>query len=645
MIPPRSEDWEIKLAEQGLDLVKAPTEEEIENGPIMNHEANFIVEAADFNDVEQSWDKSVQQNPRTEFHSEHVMKDLERMGDDPEHHPVIKKVMGKLLEVATHHDLGLVDSDQAKHVIRHARKHGQLVEKLMDHLQQATMAKAFHSTAKEVLGPEDEKGWGKILDRSITDGCASWHEMHHQLHHDCKKSCGYWGIPKGDDCTFCKDGCPFCDQDDPGRFASIKKAEGLAGSNDQLYMDPIGTSDGPTGPSIQPTPLTDQGTSTETLEKKSSWITYSTDMAGANTPITSEQQTPTSAQGYGAPMESGKGGSNLDSTGLMAPDQGQSINQTLNKSQQASEVPGPPSTGNSQPPAQQQAPAKPSGGGINWLGDIAAGVADAAAIGELGLNPVADAAAVALTTNAVTSSIKYADGDENIPGSTQPSLGQNESTMERHVNTPFTQPSKQTSDRGTTPQTNSPSNTNAISLDGGQKQNAMNPLVDAISPEGNENIIMNGSKSSDYLEMITKEASDSEIYFKGFSDGKSGVEMDKSLSNLSDDYFNGWQDGKIYIHAPIDEIETHLIDMKPGANALPEHMASVDSECDECGSIRVAHCGTCEGSSEDLKETTENVEGPAANAKDTQNMQVAGSVSCKACYGSGIVCMDCGCSR
>ena len=217
--------------------------------------------------------------------------------------------------------------------------------------------------------------------------------------------------------------------------------------------------------------------------------------------------------------------------------------------------------------------------------------------------------------------------------------------MERHVNTPFTQPSKQTSDRGTTPQTNSPSNTNAISLDGGQKQNAMNPLVDAISPEGNENIIMNGSKSSDYLEMITKEASDSEIYFKGFSDGKSGVEMDKSLSNLSDDYFNGWQDGKIYIHAPIDEIETHLIDMKPGANALPEHMASVDSECDECGSIRVAHCGTCEGSSEDLKETTENVEGPAANAKDTQNMQVAGSVSCKACYGSGIVCMDCGCSR
>jgi len=73
--------------------------------------------------------------------------------------------------------------------------------------------------------------------------------------------------------------------------------------------------------------------------------------------------------------------------------------------------------------------------------------------------------------------------------------------------------------------------------------------------------------------------------------------------------------------------------------------ASVDTECNECGSIRVAHCGTCEGSSEDLKETTENVEGPAADAKNTQNMQVAGSVSCKACYGSGIVCMDCGCSR
>jgi len=271
MIPPRSEDWEFKLAEQGLDLVKAPTEEEIKDGPIMNHEANFIVEAADFNDVEQSWNKSVEQNPRTEFHPEHVMKDLEQMGDDPEHHPVMKSVMSKIMEAATHHDLGLIDRDQANHVVRHARKHGQLIGNLMDNLQHVTMAKAFHSTAKELLGPEDEKGWAKVLDESITKGCESWHTMHHQLHHDCKKSCGYWGIPKGkDNCSFCKDGCPFCDQNDPGRFASIKKAEGLAGSNDQLYLDPMftGAGDGNTGPSIQPTPLTDQGTSTETLENK-----------------------------------------------------------------------------------------------------------------------------------------------------------------------------------------------------------------------------------------------------------------------------------------------------------------------------------------------------------------------------------------
>ena len=254
-----------------------------------------------------------------------------------------------------------------------------------------------------------------------------------------------------------------------------------------------------------------------------------------------------------------------------------------------------------------------------------------------------------------------ADGDENIPGSTQPSLGQNESTMERHVTTPFTQPSKQTSGRGT-PQTNSPSNVHSPTVNSQQPANMENPAMQAMAPEGNGNIIMQGSnwKSTDYLESI-KTASDSEIYYQGFHDGRSGKEMDKSLSNLSDDYFNGWQDGQIYVHDPVSENVSNqpqkrslgLIDMKPGSNSLPNlsqenfslHNASVDTECNECGSIRIAHCGTCDGSSEDLKETTENVEGPAADAKNTQNMQVAGSVSCKNCSGSGIVCIDCGCAR
>jgi len=711
MIPPRSEDWEFKLAEQGLDLVKAPTEEEIKDGPIMNHEANFIVEAADFNDVEQSWDKTVQQNPRTEIHSKDLLSDLDQMGDNPENHPVMKKVMGKLLEVATHHDLGLVDSDQAKHVIRHARKHGQLVEKLMDHLQQATIAKAFHSTAKEILGPEDEKGWGKILDRSITDGCASWHEMHHQLHHDCKKNCGYWGIPKGEDCTFCKHGCPFCDQDDPGRFASIKKAEGLAGSNDQLYLDPMftGAGDGNTGPSIKPTPLTDQGTSTETLEKKSSWVLYANDLGAAP----AMPPAPTSPPS----VSSSQGDVQIDTaTGqrdLIAPPQGQAQQYTPSiqqlQQQDAANTPAPTT-----PTPKPKTPAKPSGGGINWLGDIVHGVEIAGGIGLLAV-PGAEgfgAAAIAQGVGGVIGTIKKADGDENIPGSTQPSLGQNESTMERSVTLPInmTGPSKQTSDRGTTPQTNSKGNVNSPSvLDRGQEANMENPAMQAMAPEGNGNIIMTGNwKSTDYLNSI-KEASDSEIYFRGFADGRSGMEMDKSLSNLSDDYFNGWQDGKIYVHLPIEEVTHNLVDMKPGANAahmaaiLPgegltgghekllkvligtptpdEHQlhahakrlgvdkeelrdflygepdlpriklkpfkftASVDTECEECNSVRIAHCGTCEGSSKDLKETTENVEGPAADAKDTQNMQVAGSASCKNCYGSGIVCMDCGCSR
>ena len=246
-----------------------------------------------------------------------------------------------------------------------------------------------------------------------------------------------------------------------------------------------------------------------------------------------------------------------------------------------------------------------------------------------------------------TSWIIEADGDENIPGSTQPSLGQDQSTMERSITLPVDMqgPSKQTSDRGTTPQTNSKGNINSPSvLDKGQEANMENPAMQAMAPEGNGNIIMTGNwKSIDYLNTI-KEASDSEIYFRGFADGRSGKEMDKSLSNLSDDYFNGWQDGKIYVHLPIEEVTHNLVDMKPGANAM--HMASTDTECNECGSIRMAHCGTCEGSSPDLKATTQNVEGPAADAEDNDDkMQVAGSVNCKNCYGSGIVCIDCGCAR
>jgi len=384
-----------------------------------------------------------------------------------------------------------------------------------------------------------------------------------------------------------------------------------------------------------------------------------------------------------------------------------------------------------------------------------------------------------------TSWIIIADGDENIPGSTQPSLGQNESTMERHVITPFTQPSKQTSDRGTTPQTNSPDNTNSISLESGQEANMENPAMQAMAPEGNGNIIMTGNwKATDYLESL-KTASDSEIYFQGFHDGRSGKEMDKSLSNLSDDYFNGWQDGQIYVHDPVSEnVSTQpqkksigLIDMKPGSNSLPSlseervagasqnrkvtvtceecegegckscnnkgkksiqmsrrdakdlleqksreehdqtreahvndsglgpntfgefspreqayldditgptdsrcgwlgrgcgtseqvafvnrgkarrgeedlcpvcdrflkgqklHQASFNTECNECGSIRVAHCGTCEGSSEDLKDVTEE------NKHTIDETVVTASFHCKNCSGSGIVCVDCGCAR
>jgi len=268
-----------------------------------------------------------------------------------------------------------------------------------------------------------------------------------------------------------------------------------------------------------------------------------------------------------------------------------------------------------------------------------------------------------------TSWVVEADGDENIPGSTQPSLGQNESTMERHVISPFTQPSKQRSDNSTVPQTNSPGNVNAPSVNSGQAANMENPAMQAMDPEGNGNIIMQGS-SRDYLNMIEKLASDSDIYHRGFADGRAGKEMDKSLSNLSDDYFNGWQDGQVYKHLPVDEVETNLQDMKPGSNTRG---ASVDSECYECGSVRIAHCGTCEGREVEASNPIQPADLSTTKGKITHwwrgvtipfyegktfhpdNVKPAGeetevkektaSFHCKNCNDSGVVCRDCGCAR
>jgi len=392
----------------------------------------------------------------------------------------------------------------------------------------------------------------------------------------------------------------------------IVEAEGMAGSNDQLYLDPMftGAGDGQTGPAIQKTPLTDQGTSTETLTaslKESIYDSNAFNYVADNIPK-KKQQDPQQDQ-------------NKDTTAT--DDDGEKTPKGTVKPRMTGLPPGVTPT-------------------VPMLG------------------------------SKISTWIITADGDENIPGSTQPSLGQNNSTMERHVTSPFTMtdPSKQTSDRGTTPQTNSPSNTNAPSVLGpGQKQNAMNPAVNAMSPEGNENIIMNGSKSIDYLNMITKESSDSDIYYRGFEDGRADKEMDKSLANLTDDYFHGWQDGQIYQHAPVEEAKSNQpqkrslgpVDMKPGSNALPDLQggyqvdrgrvtASVDTECNECGSIRIAHCGAEECNdnngvnAQSVVPPTDNLLSETLNTNEN-TFPIVASVNCKNCYGSGIVCRDCGCAR
>lgn len=49
-----------------------------------------------------------------------------------------------------------------------------------------------------------------------------------------------------------------------------------------------------------------------------------------------------------------------------------------------------------------------------------------------------------------------------------------------------------------------------------------------------------------YLDIIRKEASDSDVYFQGYADATSGKEMDEGLANLSMDYYQGYKQGLLY---------------------------------------------------------------------------------------------------
>jgi len=67
-------------------------------------------------------------------------------------------------------------------------------------------------------------------------------------------------------------------------------------------------------------------------------------------------------------------------------------------------------------------------------------------------------------------------------------------------------------------------------------------------------------RASNYIEAIQKEASDSDLYTKGYQDRVTGKSMDEGLANLSLDYYQGYEQGALYNEKPLITSPPELIE-------------------------------------------------------------------------------------
>jgi len=106
-----------------------------------------------------------------------------------------------------------------------------------------------------------------------------------------------------------------------GASSWVKQAEGLASSNDQLYMDPMFTGD-TRGPDVAIPSEVDMGTSTEALSKKSSWVMFA-DAQSDNTfqpsPNTSSPSSDSSGSGATTDTSTGQGSAIAPAAGIAQP--------------------------------------------------------------------------------------------------------------------------------------------------------------------------------------------------------------------------------------------------------------------------------------------------------------------------------------
>jgi hypothetical protein len=83
---------------------------------------------------------------------------------------------------------------------------------------------------------------------------------------------------------------------------------------------------------------------------------------------------------------------------------------------------------------------------------------------------------------------------------------------------------------------------------------------------------------NEYLGYITKKSSDSELYYRGYTDGLAGKELDEALAEVSDDYFHGYDQAKHYKITPQESASQTTYDMKPNSNLTPRDNAFTASK-------------------------------------------------------------------
>ena len=98
----------------------------------------------------------------------------------------------------------------------------------------------------------------------------------------------------------------------------------------------------------------------------------------------------------------------------------------------------------------------------------------------------------------------------------------------------------------------------------------------------NRDIVKEEKRGSvdEYLGYFRKNANDSELYYRGYTDAQDGKPLDEDLALLSDDYYHGYDQHKFYNKTPQQSQGQKLFDIKPNSNAIPRGGNMTPGEAD-----------------------------------------------------------------